>query len=418
MNSLPGIDMIEATRLTREGRLEEAMAILRGALSTPSSAAPSKLDRDARQKPAEGLPPMIDMVAPPTRTEGSWTSPQFRQTSSAGRPANIFPSQLPELRGLFNRMGQPRAASGLDGLAGSQPEHAPAPLPDGAEFQGRTYANEAGSRAYKLYVPSGYVGQALPLVVMLHGCTQSPDDFAAGTRMNDLAEEQTFLVAYPAQTRSANASKCWNWFNVSDQLRDQGEPSLIAGITRQIMRDFSINPRRVFTAGLSAGGAAAAIMGSTYPDLYAAVGVHSGLACGAASDMSSALIAMRNGGSAGVARSARHNSSVGSVPTIVFHGDRDAMVNTINGDQVIAQARPVADLRTTVSHGEAPGGISYTCTVQRDERGRPMLEQWVLHGAGHAWSGGSPAGSYTEPRGPDASREMIRFFLQDPEFPG
>jgi poly(hydroxyalkanoate) depolymerase family esterase len=289
---------------------------------------------------------------------------------------------------------------------------APAPLPPGARFEDRIYANKAGSRAYKLYIPSAYNGQALPLVVMLHGCTQSPDDFAAGTRMNDLAEENPFVVAYPAQDQSANPSKCWNWFKAGDQRRDRGEPSLIAGITRQIMRDYPIDPRRVYIAGLSAGGAAAAIMSATYPDLYAAVGVHSGLACGAASDMPSALAAMQHGASpvAPLRHLPDHPEAV--IPIIVFHGDWDRTVNPINADQIIDQSKTKADLRTTVSRGKTPGGISYTRTVQADQSGRPILEQWTLHGAGHAWSGGSAAGSYTDPRGPDASREIIRFFLQ------
>ena len=247
---------------------------------------------------------------------------------------------MPEaLRGFLDRMGQPGSALGLDGLVGPVPARAPAPLPEGARFEERTFANEAGSRAYKLYIPSGYTGQPVPLVVMLHGCTQSPDDFAAGTRMNELAEEQTFLVAYPAQAQSANVSKCWNWFNAADQQRDRGEPSLIAGITRQIMHDFSVEPGRVYVAGLSAGGAAAAIMGSAYPDLYAAVGVHSGLACGAARDMPSAFAAMRQGGAP------HHSGAEQPVPTIVFHGDRDTTVSPINGDQVIAQSKAGSDLQ-------------------------------------------------------------------------
>jgi poly(hydroxyalkanoate) depolymerase family esterase len=227
--------------------------------------------------------------------------------------------------------------------------------------------------------------------------------------MNELAEEQTFLVAYPAQAQSANVSKCWNWFNAADQQRDRGEPSLIAGITRQIMRGFSVEPGRVYVAGLSAGGAAAAIMGSAYPDLYAAVGVHSGLACGAARDMPSAFAAMRQGGAPHLREAEQ------PVPTIVFHGDRDTTVSPINGDQVIAQSKAGSDLQTTVSRGQASGGISYTRTVASDDSGHPMLEHWVLHGAGHAWSGGSPSGSYTEPKGPDASREMMRFFLEHPK---
>jgi poly(hydroxyalkanoate) depolymerase family esterase len=414
MNPPPKIDMIEATRLTREGRLEEAMAVLRGALSSaPSSASPSEFE--AHQRLAGGAPRIIDMVPPSMETGGSWTSPQSSETRAAGRPGGMNQPQIPEaLRGFLDRMGRLRPARGLEGLIRPAKGPASAPLPDRAQFDERTYTNDAGSRAYKLYVPSGYKGQALPLVVMLHGCTQSPDDFAAGTRMNDLAEEQTFLVAYPAQAQSANVSKCWNWFSAGDQQRDRGEPSLIAGITRQIMCDFLVEPGRVYVAGLSAGGAAAAIMGSTYPDLYAAIGVHSGLACGAARDLPSAFAAMRQGGPPAVARSHRDGGPGAAVPTIVFHGDGDTIVNPVNADQVIAQSKAAAGRWTTVSRGEAPGGIRYTRTVQADESGRPMLEQWVLHGVGHAWSGGSAAGSYTEPRGPDASREMMRFFLQHP----
>ncbi len=416
MNALPKIDIMEATRLTREGRLEEAMAVLRGALPNASApAASSDQKGDARATPTKRRPPILDMVPPAPGTGGAWTPPPFKTAhSTTGRPGGMSQPQTPEaLRGVLDRLGkQLGSLPGLDGRVGPATGRTPVPVPDGARFEERSYTNEAGSRAYKLYVPSGYRGQALPLVVMLHGCTQSPDDFAAGTRMNELAEEQTFLVAYPAQTQSANMSKCWNWFNAGDQQRDGGEPSLIAGITRQIMNDFSVEPGRVYIAGLSAGGAAAAIMGATYPDLYAAIGVHSGLACGAAHDMPSAFAAMKQGGSPAAKGSRRRGGSGSSVPTIVFHGDRDTTVNPVNGDQVIAQSKAAADLRTKVSRGESAGGMPYTRTVQADDSGRPMLEQWVLHGAGHAWSGGSASGSYTEPRGPDASREMMRFFLQ------
>jgi poly(hydroxyalkanoate) depolymerase family esterase len=411
MNAGSKIDLMEATRLTREGRLDEAMAVLRGALAGAPS---SPVAGDAQ--PSGRAPPMLDMVPPSPATGGAWSAPQSAGANAAPPRSGMSRPRIPEaLHGMLDRLGQGGAARGLDGLLGRAVGRAPLPVPDGARFDDRSYANAAGSRAYKLYVPSGYHGQALPLLVMLHGCTQSPDDFAAGTRMNDLAEEKTFLVAYPAQTQSANASRCWNWFNTADQQRDHGEPSLIAGITRRIMRDFAVDPGRVYVAGLSAGGAAAAIMGATYPDLYAAIGVHSGLACGAASDISSAFAAIRQGRPSPLTESHLQNGGcAGAVPTIVFHGDRDMIVDPVNGDQVIAQSKAVADLRTTVTRGEAAGGIGYTRIVQADERGRPMLEQWILHGAGHAWSGGSLVGSYTEPRGPDASREMMRFFLQQP----
>jgi len=365
----------------------------------------------ALEKPMGRLSPLLEMMS--QSGTGSALPAQFDGVTSARPPGSNGDGPMPDaLRGLVDQLGRSGISSPLNGLAGPAAARPLIKVPEGARFVERTFANAAGTRTYKIYVPSGYAGQALPLVVMLHGCTQSPDDFAAGTRMNDFAESHTFLVAYPAQAQAANMSKRWNWFNADEQKRGRGEPSLIAGITREIMSDYSVDERRVYIAGLSAGGAAAAVMGATYPDLFAAIGVHSGLACGAAHDMPSAFAAMKQGGAA-IAKGRRQRSGSGQgVPTIVFHGDRDTTVNPVNGDDVIAQAKPSARLQVTVSQGQSPGGTSYTRTVHTDAGGQPMLEQWVLHGAGHAWSGGSAAGSYTDPRGPDASREMVRFFLE------
>lgn len=276
---------------------------------------------------------------------------------------------------------------------------------DPGRFLDVMFANQAGSRRYRLYVPSGYDGAPVPLVVMLHGCAQSPEDFAAGTRMNAMAEELDFLVAYPAQTEAANHSRCWNWFNLDDQRRDHGEPSLIAGITRDVMTRYAVDGRRVYVAGLSAGGAEAAIMGARYPDLYAAIGVHSGLACGAARDLASAFAAMREGHAGQGQR---------LIPAIVFHGDRDSTVNPANADAVIAQSAPEARQEARVTVGRVPGGHAFTRTIYGGGE-RPALEQWLVHGGGHGWMGGSPAGSFTDPRGPDATHEMLRFFLDHPK---
>ena len=398
----PNVDMMEALRLTRQGRLQEAMAVLQGA--SPSTAAAGA----ATEKEHAATPTVLDMVPPSSQTGNAWTAPGTGTASGAPTRHDEIAVTRPPLRGKwFERL---RALNGDFGcLAEDRLNPSRVVVPPGAKFENYVFANEAGSRSYKLYVPASWKGGPLPLVVMLHGCGQTPDDFAAGTRMNDCAEEHTFLVAYPAQPASANPSRCWNWFNRSEQQRGQGEPSLVAGITQQIMREFPVARGRVYVAGLSAGGAAAATMGVTYPDLYAAVGVHSGLACGAAGDLPSAFAAMRQGGSGGPL-SVSGRSAI--VPTIAFHGDADQTVNPVNSDQVIAQATPAASLKTTVVRGKAAGGASYIRTIQSDGTGRPILEQWVLHGVGHAWSGGRPDGSYTDARGPDASRELIRFFLQ------
>ncbi len=317
------------------------------------------------------------------------------------------PVPIPSLGGAGERPTG-RGLPGLGALARPPAAARPPAVAEGADFLTASFDNAAGRRTYKLYVPSGYHGQPVPLIVMLHGCTQSPDDFAAGTQMNAAAEGHTCLVAYPAQTSTANMQKCWNWFVESEQRRGAGEPSLIAGITCQIMRDYAVDARQVYVAGLSAGGAAAAIMGDAYPDLYAAIGVHSGLACGAARDMPSAFAVMQRGGAGPVAAGTRR------VPAIVFHGDRDSTVNPRNGEAVVTQSAQGAALRTQIEHGQVPGGHAYRRTLHADAEGRTVIEQWVVNGAGHAWFGGSPEGSYTDPHGPDATAAMLRFFLAHP----
>jgi poly(hydroxyalkanoate) depolymerase family esterase len=383
----------EATRLTRAGHLVEATALLQRMLRGGS--APKPEHRNAAPAWFPRLDPLtIDATADVVEER---EAPQISPARSAqGRRRSLPLDGMGEFSGLGLRSPITRAPLSPSDI-----------VPEGTRFIAGTFSNAAGSRTYKLFIPSRGRGQRLPLIVMLHGCTQSPDDFAAGTRMNFLAEEQNCFVVYPEQPSGANHSKCWNWFRTGDQRRGGGEPSMIAGITRQIMRDHAIDPKRVYVAGLSAGGAAAAIMGATYSDLYAAVGIHSGLACGAASDLPSAFVAMRQGGGSKAIADGKT-----SVPTIVFHGDRDTTVHPKNGDQIIEQSARATRPTTKVLRGRVPHGHAYTRTVLIDGAGRAISEHWNIDGAGHAWSGGSPAGSYTDPQGPDATREMLRFFLE------
>lgn len=286
----------------------------------------------------------------------------------------------------------------------------------------RAFGNAAGTRAYTLYVPAGHdpdAHAALPLVLMLRGCTQDPADFAAGTRMNALADRYGVLVAYPAQPARDNGSRCWNWFRRQDQLRDAGEPSILAGIVGHIAADHRVDPRRVYVAGLSAGAAMAVILGRTYPDVFAAVGAHSGLPFGAAHDVASAFQAMHGATGAGAAIGAaareRRAETAGVMPTIVFHGNADRTVHQRNGTAIahdaVADAAINAPLAAQRIEATA-AGRRHTRETFVDADGRSMVEHWVLHGAGHAWSGGDPSGSYVDPLGPDASAEMLRFFLQ------
>lgn len=268
---------------------------------------------------------------------------------------------------------------------------------DGAQFLTRSFSCNAGSRTYKLYIPKHTPDTQRPLLIMLHGCKQNPSDFALGTRMNTFAETHGMLVAYPAQTQSTNPSACWNWFNPSHQQSGMGEPAIIAGITEEIVNSYDIDKNKVFVAGLSAGGAMAVVMGETYPELFSAVGVHSGLPYKSANDVISAFAAMRG--------EAPQAKAVPNLRTIVFHGDADGTVAPSNGIDILGGAA-LSKAETERVSGQ------FTRRVARDPNGLPLFEHWLLHGGGHAWSGGNAAGSYTDSSGPDASAEMLRFFLE------
>ncbi|HZO77489.1 MAG TPA: PHB depolymerase family esterase [Solirubrobacteraceae bacterium] len=344
MTSNRNAPMIEALRLTRTGRVADATALLQRGLACASPATSAEST-------------VAGKLAPRDRSSG------FRATT------------------------EPPAAAG-------------------GEIRRGTHTESAGTRSYDLYVPTGYGDDPVALVVMLHGGKQDATDFAAGTRMNDLAERHTFLVAYPEQSTAANEGRYWNWFSPADQRTGTGEPAIIAGITRQVMRDLTVDSTRVYVAGLSAGGAMAAVMAATYPDLYAAVGVHSGIAYRAARDVGSAFTAMRTGGSP---------TATTRVPLIVIHGDRDTIVAPVNAHKLIGARLAAGDIsgqnQPTTTTGSTRGR-GYSRTVYNNADGMAVAESWIIHGGGHAWYGGSRLGSYADPRGPDSSAEMIRFFLE------
>lgn len=282
-------------------------------------------------------------------------------------------------------------------------------IPAGAEFRHEQFSCEAGSRAYRTYIPATAAEGVTGMVVMLHGCTQNPEDFAIGTGMNTLAEKHRFIVLYPQQSRGDNAQSCWNWFSRGDQQRGRGEPAILAGITRKVMVEQAVPEGRIFVAGLSAGAAMAVIMGETYPDLFCAVGAHSGLSFGAARDIPSAFAAMAGN----APESASPVSDTPGIPTIVFHGSADTTVHPSNGESIASQIMNRADQITIEAEEQGLiAGRQFTRRVVTTVQGVSQMEHWVIEGLGHAWSGGQPTGSYTDVKGPDASAEMMRFFLE------
>jgi poly(hydroxyalkanoate) depolymerase family esterase len=353
-------------------------------LRRPASAPPSRIDRAA-----ETVEP-----APPQPAPAPDAAPGLGRRVRRGLGEVV--RLLREGRG---RIGAPPVPAG--------PRPAPA-VAQGAQFLSRAHAGPAGRRGYRLYVPASAPGRPRGLIVMLHGCRQDPDDFATGTGMNRVAEAHGLLVAYPGQDAAANPAACWSWFSPADQRRGAGEPAIIAGIAQQVAAEFGVDPGAVFAAGLSAGGAMAAVLAEAYPDVFAAIGVHSGLPTGAASDVVSAFAAMRDGG--GRPAAPRRDAGGAAKPrVIVFHGDADATVHPANARRIVSAAAP--GVATREERGVSAGGRAYARSVFADAAGAETVELWLVQGAGHAWSGGVAAGSFTDPAGPDASAEMARFFL-------
>lgn len=301
-------------------------------------------------------------------------------------------------------------------------------------WQQYQYKDATGDHPYFVYTPTTYhPGTAVPLLVMLHGCTQTAADFAAGTGMNDLAEQYGFIVVYPQQKRISNRTLCWNWFKSSHQFRDRGEPALIAQMVQAVSENTSqwtIDSSRVYVVGASAGAAMAVILGATYPDIFAAIGVHSGVEYQAVTNIIGGLKVMFGGGPDPVKQGRRAYEAMGSytrmMPTIVFQGTRDKIVHPINGDQVVQQWMQtnhlashglyVADFNnpTTATFGQVPEGYAYTVSTWKDHAGKEVQQYWKILGLAHAWSGGNPAVSYTDPEGPNASEAMYQFFMNHP----
>ncbi len=293
-------------------------------------------------------------------------------------------------------------------------------LPDEIPAAGRvdtgTFSGPEGTRAYRLHLPPGGNGAARPLLVLLHGCTQTAEDFARGAGLDALADASGMLVLYPEQPASANPLRCWNWFDAAHQQRGAGEPALLAAMTADVAARHGADPRRVYVAGVSAGAAMALVLAAGYPERFAAAGAHSGVPLRAANP-ATALQVMRTGGIGDpAALRAAHGGAPPArlVPLIVVHGAADAVVHVANAratfDQWTGAARSAGLTLELASDSAEAGGLSYRRTTA-GAPAAPLVELWVVDELGHAWSGGNPAGSYADPRGPSAARELLRFLL-------
>ena len=440
-------EIFKATRLTRGGRLMEATRLIQRALGMSGS--PSA----ARQTPAEGKPrpaarfgagtassrdSAVDTpfreILKESANEAAFNAPDPGVTLAAAGDAAIKPA--PALKATLDVLDTVGAPAAVEAPPVDAPPEAPtarpAPAfkPRPASFNELSFRLGDTSHAYRLYVPGSVAPPGtgekvlLPLVVLLHGCKQDAEDFALGTAMNALAEDKKCLVLYPEQSSSANSMRCWNWFDAAHQARDAGEPKMIAALIRKVLKSHDADPSRVYIGGLSAGGAMAALMAGLYPEMFAAVGVHSGLPPGAANDVMSAFSAMRRGARKNSDSLADLQGEDGEgvvMPTIVFHGSADKTVNPDNGEQIASAALAALDgagikLKKVEQAEDSPGTSSgrreTLRTIYSAADGVPYVEYWAVGSGPHAWSGGDAAGSFTDPHGPSASQAMLDFFLR------
>lgn len=388
--------MRKAATLTRAYNLVEATRVIQDALAGRRSAARAE----------DGTEPAIPLLPKPATDQATSSDDTAALTSERTSFESPVNSQAKPRRPLGETVRLLREGrlhiSPLQFKA--RERHPQIEVPAGAKYLARSFASAAGTRSYKLYIPANMRNGPQGMIVMLHGCSQNPDDFAAGTAMNNLAEVHDLLIVYPGQTSANNPASCWNWFRSTDQMRGQGEPAILAGMTRELALEFNIGREHTFVAGLSAGGAMAMVMAETYPELFAGAGIHSGLDYGSASDVASALAAMRGSHSP----SAASRSTRVPVRMIVFHGASDSTVHPTNSDRIAAR---VGSSTKEQASPRTARGAGYTRTIFGPDNA-PHLEKWSIDHLGHAWSGGSAAGSFTDQRGPDASAEMVRFFLQ------
>lgn len=415
MTQLFAAAMQRAASLTRAGNLAEATRAIQAALGGHGTPA-GEPSADAAAHPSVAAPDVLDLTATevnrPAAARSVTTNPAA-SSSPAANPAAAKPAAFGRARPALRRSlaetvrglaGAKRLFEGLaDGVRG------PAATPDvppGAQYLSREFTCPAGARPYRVYIPASAGDRPAGLVLMLHGCKQNPDDFAVGTGMNAKAEAERMIVVYPGQLSAANPSSCWNWFSPRDQVRGAGEPAILAALARSVADEFAVPADSVYVAGLSAGGAMAAILAEAYPDVFAAAGIHSGLPAGSASDVASAFAAM---GGTGQPRPASKGSTTARL--IVFHGTADRTVHPSNGEAIVA-ARATGAASVDRAKGTSAAGRSFTRVVHRAADGIAAAEHWILDGLGHAWSGGAAAGSYTDPAGPDASAEMMRFFRE------